>query len=201
VAEFDLNLSTRPFPAYRVINLAMLVVLVVLALFSVWQASGFVQFSARARSIRNDEQSARVEAEALGKHLTALEKGLDRPEAAAKLNEIGFLNSLIARRELSWTKMFATLEQMVPEKVHLVSLSPEFRPEGAMMLRIQVQGKSVTDVSNFVHALELSPVFADIKVSVEQKRSTAPGQGPSPSQGTEHDVNLTANYFPQKESR
>src|SRR5437870_13468802 len=100
----------------------MLVVLVVLALFSVWQASGFVQFSARARSIRNDEQSARVEAEALGKHLTALEKGLDRPEAAAKLNEIGFLNSLIARRELSWTKMFATLEQMVPEKVHLVKI-------------------------------------------------------------------------------
>jgi len=97
--------------------------------------------------------------------------------------------------------MFATLEQMVPEKVHLVSLSPEFRPEGAVMLRIQVQGKSVTDVSNFVHALELSPVFADIKVSVEQKRSTAPGQGPSPSQVTEYDVNLTANYFPQKESR
>jgi len=175
----------------------MLVGLVLLVLISVWQVYGFMRFSSLARSIRNQEQSSRVEAESLAKHLTALEAGLDRPEAAAKLNEIGFLNALIARRELSWTKMFATLEQMVPEKVHLVSLSPEFRPEGALMLRIQVQGKSVTDVSNFVHALELSPVFADIKVSVEQKRSV----GPAPGTGTEYDVNLTANYFPQKESR
>jgi type IV pilus assembly PilN-like protein len=202
VAEFDLNLSTRPFPAYRVFNLAMLAVLIVLVLLSVWQIYGFIQFSSRARSIRDDERSARVEAESLGKHLAALEAGLDRPEAAAKLNEIGFLNSLIARKDLSWTQMFATLEGLVPETVHLVSLKPGFGPEGAVILTIQVEGRSVPDVVHFVKALEQSPVFDDVKVSVEQKRNTTPtGQAAQPGQATDVQLNLTANYFPQKERR
>lgn len=192
MAEFDLNLSTRPFPAYRIVNLAMLAVLIVLVLISVWQAYGFVQFSSLAGSIRDEEQNVRVEAESLAKHVTELEGRLDRPEAAAKLSEIAFLNSLIGRRELSWTKMFATLEQIVPETVHLVSLKPEFG-DGLVKLRIQIQGRSITDVSNFVKALEQSPVFDKIEVSVEQKHATA--------QSTDVDVNLTANYFPQRESR
>ena len=53
-----------------------------------------------------------------------LESRLDRPEAAAKLTEIGFINRLIARKELSWTRLFANLEELVPNTVHLVSLTP-----------------------------------------------------------------------------
>src|SRR5262245_26413631 len=91
----DLNLSTRPFPAYRLVNLALILVFVVLLVVSVWQAYGFIEFSAMARAIRDGERNLRAEAQSLEKHVASLETTLDRPEASAKLNEIGFLNGLI----------------------------------------------------------------------------------------------------------
>src|SRR5258706_13344928 len=106
MAEFDLNLSTQPFRAYRLINIAFAVILILLAIVSVRQASGFIEYSKMARSIRGQEQENRVEAQALGKRVEELETRLDRPESTAKLNEIGFLNHLILRRNLSWTKLF-----------------------------------------------------------------------------------------------
>src|SRR5688572_7246269 len=98
MAQFDLNLSTRPFPAYRLINVALITGLVVLIALSAWQAYGYVQFSTMAAAIRPAEEEARVEADALGKRVAELGSRLDRPEATAKLNEIGFLNQLIARK-------------------------------------------------------------------------------------------------------
>src|SRR5437870_1193586 len=174
VAEFDLNLSTRPFPAYRLINVALAVILAVLLVLSAWQATGFARYSRLARVIRTGEIDARVEAETLGKRVAELESPLDRPEATAKLNEIGFLNRLIARKSLSWTKLFADLEEMVPNNVHLVSLTPEFGTTGGIILRIDLEARNVGYASEFIHRLEKSPVFEGIVVSTEQKRESTP---------------------------
>ena len=191
MAEFDLNLSTRPFPAYRLVNLALASVLIALIVISAWQAYGFVQFSSMTRAIRKTDEEARV---ALGRHLAELESRLDRPEAAAKLTEIGFFNRLIARKELSWTRLFANLEELVPNTVHLVSLTPDVGTNGAIALNIIVRGRSIADVSQFIEALERSsPVFAKVAVSIEQK-SDLGGT-------TDIELSLTANYYPEKETR
>jgi Tfp pilus assembly protein PilN len=192
VKRFDLNLSTRPFPAYRLVNVALFLVFVLLLVVSVWQAYGFVQFSSMAREIRDSERSIRAEAESLGSHVAALKSTLDRPEAAAKLSEIGFLNGLIARKDLSWTRLFANLEEMVPDSVHLVSLRPDVGQNGAVTLHLEVVARSIADVSRFIEALEKSPEFENVIVSVEQKE---------PSAATDVNISLTANYFPKRETR
>ncbi len=193
MSRSDLNLSTRPFPAYRVINLALAIVFAVLLVISVWQAYGFIRFSSMARDIRDDEQNVRVEAESLGKHAAELKLRLDRPEATAKLNEIEFLNSLITRKDLSWTRLFSNLEDMVPESVHLVSLRPDVMEGGPVVLYLEVVGRSIADVSRFIEALEQSPEFENVVVSVEQKGE--------PTVTTDVSITLTANYFPQRETR
>jgi Tfp pilus assembly protein PilN len=193
VAEFDLNLSTRPFPAYRLINVALAGILTALFVLSVWQTIGFTRFSKLSRAIRAAEIDARIEAETLGKRVAEFESRLDRPEAAAKLNEIGFLNHLIARKNLSWTRLLADLEDLVPNNVHLVSLIPEIGANGGVMLQIDLQGKSITDVSEFIHRLEKSPVFQNVKVSTEQKRqSTAL---------TDFEIRLSVVYYPEREAQ
>src|SRR5438094_926408 len=101
---FELNLSTRPFPAYRAFNLALATLLVVLIGLSAWQAVGFARYSRLGRSIRGEEQETRVEADSLGQRVAELGSRLDRPESTAKLNEIGFLNHLILRKNFSWTR-------------------------------------------------------------------------------------------------
>ena len=193
MSNFDLNLSTRPFPAYRLLNIALACILVVLGVLSVWQTVGFLRYSRLARSIRTEEQETRVEAEVVGKRVVELESRLDRPEATAKLNEIGFLNRLIVRKNFSWTRLFANLEGMVPDNVHLVSLAPNIGADGNITLHISLQGRSIADVTEFIERLEKSPVFEKIVVTAEEKRD--------PAVATDVDIVLSAVYFPLRDVR
>src|SRR5437867_8572978 len=131
---------------------------------------GFIRFSRLARAIRTAEVETRIESESLGKRVAEIESRLDRPEATAKLNEIGFLNRLIARKNFSWTRLFANLEGMVPDNVHLVSLMPNIGADGNITLHITLQGRGISDVTEFIERLEKSPVFENIVVSAEEKR-------------------------------
>jgi Tfp pilus assembly protein PilN len=193
MAEFDLNLSTQPFPAYRVSNAALVCALVVLAAVSVWQATGFMRYSEMARSITGEEQDIRVEAEALAKRVAELESRLDRPESAARLNEIGFLNHLILRKHLSWTKLFGILEGMVPENVHFTTLTPDIGPNGAVTLSLGVRARSMADMKEFLQRVERSPQFENVIVTVEEKKD--------PTAATDVDVTLSAVYHPEKEAQ
>ncbi len=169
------------------------VVLVVLLLLSAWQVSGFVQFSSMASAIRDDEQTARVNSEALRTELTSLESKLDRPESSAKLNEIGFLNELIARREFSWTRMFGNFERMIPADVRLVSVTPEVTGAGPVLLRMEARGRSIADITALISVLEKSTVFGKVAVSVEEKNN--------PSAAGDVQVTLSASYYPEREPK
>jgi len=193
VTELDLNLSTRPFPRYRLINTALALALAGLLIISAWQAVGFVRYSRLARRLQPAEIDARVEAESLGKQVAEVESRLDRPEATAKLNEIGFLNHLIARKNLSWTRLFGDLEDLVPNNVHLVGLKPDIGANGVVTLQIELQARSVADASEFIHRLEKSPVFQNITVSNEQRLER--------NESTDIDLKLAAVYLPERESK
>jgi Tfp pilus assembly protein PilN len=209
VSEFDLNLSTQPFPAYRLINMALVLMLVVLAGVSVWQGVGFVRYSDRARSIRTAEQDNRVEAEALGKRVAELESRLDRPESTAKLSEISFLNHLILRKSLSWTRLFAVLEELVPNNVRFTNLTPDVGAHGEIMLRLGARARTIADVKEFLKRLENSPLFENVMYQVEQKSEPTADSRSSPrinaeidpEQSTDIDVTLSAVYYPQRETR
>jgi hypothetical protein len=190
MAEFDLNLSNRPFPAYRRINIALAFILAILAAVSVWQAVGFARYSKLARSIRTEEQETRVEAEALGKRVAELESRLDRPESTAKLNEIVFLNHLILRKSFSWTRLFAVLEEIVPDNVRFTNVTPNISADGGVLLQLGVQARSIADVTQFIQRIEMSPSFENVLVTHEQKGEAAIS--------THVEVTLSAVYHPER---
>ena len=194
MADFDLNLSTQPFPAYRLINIAMVCVLIALVAVSAWQAFGFVKYSDMARTIRAEEQTNRVESEALGKRVADLESRLDRPESTAKLNEIGFLNQLILQKSFSWTKLFGVLEEIVPENVHLTNLTPSVTADG-VTLKLTVRARSIADVKEFLKRMEMSPVFKSIKVNLDQKEGGTASNGVAASASTDIEVDMSTLYF------
>ena len=98
-----------------------------------------------------------------------LESRLDRPESTAKLNEIGFLNHLILRKDLSFTTLFGVLEKLVPENVHLTNLTPDIGSDGTVMLRISLQARSIADAEQFLKRMETSPLFSGLNVQAEEK--------------------------------
>jgi len=194
MADSELNLSTQPFPAYRLATIALVSGLAALVVLTIWQASGFVQYSNLARSIRPVERENRVEAEALGKRVAELETPLNRPESTAKLNEIGFLNHLILRKNLSWTKLFAVLEEIVPNNVHFTNLTPNIGADGTVTLSLGVRARSIADVTEFVKRVETSPLFSNVIVNIEEKVDETKDLAVD----TDVDVTLSTVYYPQR---
>jgi hypothetical protein len=187
MGELNLNLSTRPFPAYRVTNLVLLAILGLLAIVSVWQAYRFIEYSSLSARIRGEAEELRVESDAFTHELAILESKLDRPEAAAKLNEIEYLNGLITRKTFSWTRIFANLEDIFPDTVHLLDLSPEFTSDGTVVLHLNVRGRTIGDVADLIKTMESSGPFDNVKVSTETKTAA------------DVDVALSVNYYPDKD--
>jgi type IV pilus assembly protein PilN len=94
--------------------------------------------------------------------------GLSREEArlqavvrenADVLDRSVFLNALLQRKGVSWTKIFADLEQVTPHNVRLMSVRPQISGRNELMLDMWVASQSTEPVLNFVMQLEQSPVF------------------------------------------
>ncbi len=197
MGEFDLNLSTRPFPAYQLKTILFTIAAIVLIALSAWQAYGFMHYSQLAGQIRGEARNSEVESEALSRRLADLDSRLNRPEAMAKLNEIEFFNNIIARKTLSWTRLFAVLEDLTPENVRLISLRPNFEKDGGILIHFEVSARSIPDVKEYIEALQSTPLFTDVIVTHEQKKQSATGAPP----GTDVDVAFNAKYRPEREGQ
>jgi hypothetical protein len=189
MGEFNLNLSTRPFPAYRVANLALLLFFVVISGVTVWQVYSFRHYSSLAKNIRDKEKAAREEKGSLTNTLNDLGTRLDRPVTKDKLAEIDFLNNLIIRKHFSWTTVFANLEGVIPDNVHLATVAPEILKD-KVTLHLEIVCRSISDESEFIRRLQASPVFQDVVVSREERKGTG-GSG-------DIGVDLIVTYFPEK---
>lgn len=192
MGEFDLNLSTRPFRSYRAINAMLIVGLVALTIVSAIQFYGYRRYTRLANGIRSEVRNAQVESEALRRQLDSLNSKLSTSESSAKLSEVGFLNGLIARKNFSWTKIFARLEALMPDGVRLVGLVPNVTSDNGVVLRLEVIGRSSDEIAQFADALQMSPAFAQVTVSMEEK---APG-----ANATEVGAAMTASYYPEKDA-
>lgn len=195
MGELDLNLSTRPFSSYRVANAGLIAGFVLLVVISVWQAYGYVHYSRLSGSIRGDVRNAQVESESLRRQLSGLDSKLDRPETAAKISEVGFFNNLIVRKNFSWTRIFAKLERLMPESVHLISIHPEVKPDSSVVLHIEVAGHTISDIVELIEALQRSPSFGKVDVAYEE---TAKKE--ITTIATDVNAAMTVAYYPDKDS-
>jgi hypothetical protein len=189
MGQFNLNLSTRPFPAYRVTSLALLLFFVAISGVTVWQVYSFRHYSSLVKNIRDKEKAAREEKGLLANTLNDLGTRLDRPVTKDKLTEIDFLNNLIVRKHFSWTTVFANLEGVIPDNVHLSTVAPEILKD-KVSLHMEIICRSISDESEFIRRLQASPVFQDVVVSREESKGTG-GSG-------DVGVDLTVSYFPEK---
>ena len=90
---------------------------------------------------------------------------LRKPENAEVMERSLFLNTLIDRKAISWTKIFADLEKVMPYNVRLVSVRlPEVDSDNDVLLDMVVGAKEVPPVLELVKRLEASPQFGPTNV-------------------------------------
>lgn len=158
--QIPINLATQPFRRDRPMLVATAAVGFVLAILLGIEVKTIISERRQGADIhvlidRLNTQMRGITAEQ-GK-LTAL---LRQPANAEVMERSLFLNSLIDRKAISWTKLFADLEKVVPYNVRLVSVRlPEVDQQNRVLLDMVVGAKEYKPIFELVQHLEASPQF------------------------------------------
>jgi hypothetical protein len=160
-----INLASEPFRRDRPLMVGSAALAIVLALLLIYQVIAILSERHQAADIRIaiDRQSTHLQA--IGAQQAKLNATLRRPENSEVLERSLFLNTLIERKAISWTKIFADLEKVMPYNVRLVSVRlPEVDSNNQVLLDMVVGAKDVPPILDLLKRLEGSPQFGPTSV-------------------------------------
>ncbi|HWQ55029.1 MAG TPA: hypothetical protein VN442_15185 [Bryobacteraceae bacterium] len=157
--KIPINLASQPFRRDRPVVVAtVLLSVVLLGLLGV--------LISLATMDREQLKEGRAEVAALERRLRELAAAQSKEEAVLRQAENAevlersiFLNTLLYRKGISWTKIFADLETTLPHNVRLISIRPSVNSRNEVTLDMVVGSESPEPVIGLLKALEDSPVF------------------------------------------
>jgi hypothetical protein len=165
--RIPVNLASEPFRRDRPLvvgSIAVGVMLLGLLGMLVYLAAG-----ERARAAEAREAIARTEKQmqTVQREKGRLEGLLRQPANADVLDRSIFLNGLLARKAVSWTRIFSDLEKVTPHNVRLITVRPQIHGNNELSLDMIVASQSVESIQNFYMQLEASSVFGRTTVHTQ----------------------------------
>jgi type IV pilus assembly protein PilN len=114
----------------------------------------------RAQVARLNQELATVSAEQARLDLT-----LRQPANASVLERSLLLNTLVERKSVSWTRIFADLEGVMPVNVRLIQVRlPQINSRNEVLLDMVVGAQGPEPVITFLKQLQASPLFGPATV-------------------------------------
>ena len=160
-----INLATEPFRRDRPALVGLAAAAIVCGLLLVFLIARMVSERQEAAETRATIQRLNAQIRTLDADQAKLNALLRKPENAAVLERSVFLNTLIERKAISWTKIFADLDKVMPYNVRLMSVRlPEVNSANEVLLDMFVGSKEVPPVLEFLKRLEGSPQFGPTSV-------------------------------------
>ena len=154
-----INLASEPFRGDRALLFSSIALAIVLT--AAWMAQALLVYQETTRA-----EQARIEVARLDSALSRsaaervrLEQSLREAQNAEVFDRNVFLNTLIARKAVSWTQLFADLEKVMPGSVRLVSVRPQITTANQVVLDMTVGSLSGEPVVDMLMRLEASPLF------------------------------------------
>ncbi len=158
--RYPINLASEPFRRNR----AMIVASSVLAGLLVLTLGLLVLLIVNERDQKRDVREATAQAEEqltkLATEQSTIEASMRKAENADVLERSVYLNTLIARKGVSWTKLFGDLESVMPHNVRLVAIRPQTDPKNNIQLEMTVGAQSVEPVVDLLKKMEGSGIFS-----------------------------------------
>jgi type IV pilus assembly protein PilN len=119
---------------------------------------------------------------------------LNRPENQDVRERSEFLNQLIRRKGMSWTRIFSELEKMMPAHLRVLSVQPKVEHE-QIVISMQLGGDSRDRAAELVRRMEKSKMFRHAQFVSESDLESASKQV---DQDPKHFV-VQAEYIPVTE--
>ena len=160
-----INLASEPFRRDRALLVGSAALAAILSVLLAYQVVDIVSERHKAADIRIaiDRENERLRT--IAAQQAKLNATLRQPQNAEVLERSLFLNTLIERKAISWTKIFADLEKVMPYNVRVVSVRlPEVDSNNQILLDMVVGAKDVPPVLELFKRLEASPQFGNTSV-------------------------------------
>ncbi|MCC6363875.1 MAG: hypothetical protein IT165_10145 [Bryobacterales bacterium] len=160
-----INLSSEPFRRDRpwVVATTLLGIILMVSL---------VALSYLAIMHRDEDKEARAEVEKAQRQLNLLiqeqnrlESTLRRPENGEVIERSVFLNQLLRRKGISWTRIFSDLEKVTPYNVRLIQVRPQVNQHNEVYLEMVVGAQSSEPVIEMLMRLETSTEFGAVHLA------------------------------------
>ncbi len=162
--RLPINLASQPFPRRRpilvltgvlgLVLVATLALLVYLNIANRWEARETLERIAELQAELNTLQQQRAGHEAV----------LRDPRYAEALEQTVFINSLITRKGVSWTRLFDDLSTVLPFNVRLVRVRPQVTPGNQVYLDMDVASPTGEPVILMLRKMEASPLFGPTEI-------------------------------------
>ena len=160
-----INLASEPFRRDRPMLVGSIAAAIALSLLLIYLALTILSDRHQAADIRVAIDHENAQLRSIAAQQAKLNATLRRPENAEVLERSLFLNTLIERKAISWTKIFADLEKVMPYNVRLVSVRlPELDSNNEVLLDMVVGAKDVPPILELFKRLEASPQFGNTSV-------------------------------------
>jgi len=162
--RIPVNLAREPFRRDRAVLVGSATVAVLLAGTLALLVS--LAFTEREQTRDTATMLARVNRQlsSVRSEQAKLDAGMRQPGNEVVLDRSIFLNTLIQRKAISWTKIFSDLDSVCPPDVRILSIRPTVNAKGGLFLDMQVAAESQPPVIQFMAKLEGSDVFGSTAV-------------------------------------
>jgi type IV pilus assembly protein PilN len=189
--RLNINLASQPYQDVRRFLVRWGVPTLVLAVCTVGLVWYTVHSWRRASDINQQIGKLEQEMQQLQKQHDDAVALLNRPENRSTVETSQFLNAVIAHKAFSWTQVFMQLEQIMPPRIHVVSMKPVLGKDGRLQLEMQVAGDSRDKAVELVQRLEGSKAFRAPVLKSEGILD------PAQAGGDTVQFEITADYVPQ----
>jgi len=178
--HFNINLASQPYEGARQFRRRIGSVVAALALTAVLLVGYIVYQRIQSRAINQQLSEVRQEINGLNQEESQARAILNKPENRDVADQSAFLNQLFARKALSWTRVFAEMERIMPPDLHVVSMKPEYNKTNDLVLRVMVATGSRSRAVELVRSMEKSNHFRQAEIVAESVIANSGDQSAGP---------------------
>ncbi len=159
--KIPVNLASEPFRRDRPVLVASAVAALLLVAVLAMQLTTIMSQREAGKESRETLASLEARISQLDQEQARIQNELRQPDNAAVLDRSVFLNLLLQRKGISWTRMFADLENVFPGHVRLVTIRPYVTGDNRVQLDMIVGSPEPEPVIDLLKRLETSPLFGE----------------------------------------
>ncbi len=163
----ELNLAARPVRNRRFFFLLRNVLVAVLVAAIGLAAYAFFAYGAESARLRAERAEKEDLVRTAQRERVRLASEVQKDEKAAAAR-VSLVNSIILRKSFSWTVLLSELEAALPDPSYITAISPEFRGDRTLAIRMRVVSNRLDDLITLINNLS-ERGFEGIQVSGESR--------------------------------